>query len=123
MKTESVLLIQQEELKGAIDISWNIAPDVKTVYTNRDALIQAILIQLIHTVGVLLGCENARIDIRVVRTDAHIECIFADNRTVQNVHCRRLVNGGYDRCLRGKGPFCHRGGFRRYGRIMWPKDR
>jgi K+-sensing histidine kinase KdpD len=54
---------------------------VKTVYTNRDALIQAILIQLIHTVGVLLGCENARIDIRVVRTDAHIECIFADNRT------------------------------------------
>jgi light-regulated signal transduction histidine kinase (bacteriophytochrome) len=76
-----ILTEVQEELKEAIELSWKIAPDVNTVFTNRDALIQAILIQLIHTVGILLGCENARIDVSVERKDSRIECIFADNRT------------------------------------------
>lgn len=78
---DGILTEVQEELKGAIELSWNVDPDVNTVYTNRDAFIQAILIQLIHTVGVLLGCEGARIDVRVLRKDSHIACIFTDNRT------------------------------------------
>jgi K+-sensing histidine kinase KdpD len=76
-----VLSDVQEELKGAIDLSCSIAPDVNTVHTNREAFIQAVLIQLVHTVGVLLGCEKARIEVNVVKNGTHVAFMFADNRT------------------------------------------
>ena len=39
------------------------------------------MIQLIHTVGILLGCEKARIAVNVVKKGPHIAFMFGDNRT------------------------------------------
>jgi signal transduction histidine kinase len=69
------------ELKDAVELTCSIEPEVTTVYTNREAFIQAILIQLNHTVGVLLGCEKARIEFKIVKDGTHVAFKFGDNRT------------------------------------------